>query len=629
MRLYSGPSTHFIRDSAHNQIAEKLKASFFQHFRYEPPKSEVNSWRNSLRATAQVLEEGGLKDHGILLEYQLPLTSKRLDCMVCGRDGAGRDGAVIVELKQWDKAEEAVGDKMVSTFVGGAEREVLHPSAQVGQYQMYLVDTHTAFHEGEDPVRLRACSYLHNYFPEEGDVLLDQRFEPLLASYPLFNGDDAGHLKDFLVENLGAGEGMQVLRRVEESDYRPSRKLMEHVARVIHEKSEYVLLDEQLVVYEKVLHCAREGFHDRKKHVLIIKGGPGTGKSVIAINLMADLLRREFNAHYATGSRAFTQTLRQKIGTRGLPQFKYFNSYADADPDVVDVLICDEAHRIRERSWSRFTPRAKRGDRPQVDELMDAGRVCVFLIDDKQIVRPNEVGSVELIREHAQAKGFRVSEYELEAQFRCAGSDAFVNWVNTTLGIARTANVIWEGDENFDFQIMGSPEALDARIRAKAAEGYTARLCAGFCWPWSDPQSDGTLVDDVGIGTFRRPWNAKPEARRLARGIPKAPLWASEPGGIDQVGCIYTAQGFEFDYAAVIWGPDLVYDFESQAWVGHPKRSHDRQVKRGKGAFTDLVKNTYRVLLSRGLKGCYVHFMDRDTENFVRSRAPGIRRQAG
>lgn len=628
MRLYSGPSTHFIRDSAHNQIAEKLKAAFFQHFRYQPPNSEVNSWRNSLRATAQVLEEGGLKDHGILLEYQLPLTSKRLDCMVCGRDGTGRDGAVIVELKQWDKAEEAIGDKMVTTFVGGAEREVLHPSAQVGQYQMYLEDTHTAFHEGDQPIRLKACSYLHNYFPEEGDILLDETFQPLLASYPLFSGDDAGRLKDFLVEQLEAGEGMEVLRRVEESEYRPSKKLMEHVAGVIRGRSEYVLLDEQLVVYEKVLHCAREGFHERKKHVLIVKGGPGTGKSVIAINLMADLLLKELNAHYATGSRAFTQTLRQKIGSRGVPQFKYFNSYSAAGADAVDVLICDEAHRIRERSWSRYTPRAKRVDRPQVDELMDAGRVCVFFIDDKQVVRPNEVGSVDLIREHARVRGCRVSEYELEAQFRCAGSDAFVNWIDSTLDIARTANVLWEGDEDFDFEIVGSPEALDAKIRAKAAEGYTARLCAGFCWRWSDPRSDGTLVADVEVGTFRRPWNAKPDARRLARGIPKAPLWASEPGGIDQIGCIYTAQGFEFDYAGVIWGPDLVYEPGGGAWVGHPEHSHDRPVKRAKGSFTDLVKNTYRVLLSRGLKGCYVHFIDRDTENFVRSRAPGINRQA-
>jgi DUF2075 family protein len=389
---------------------------------------------------------------------------------------------------------------------------------------------------------------------------------------------------------------------------------------VIKGKPEYVLLDEQLVVYEKVFHCARAGFHDRRTTALIVKGGPGTGKSVIAINLMADLLREGYNAHYATGSRAFTTTLRRVIGLRGEVQFKYFNSYGEADPNAIDVLICDESHRIRRSSSSRYTPKAKRTGEAQVDELLRAGKVCVFLIDDKQVVRPDEVGSVALIREHAERAGAEVVEYELEAQFRCAGSDAFVNWIGNTLGVARTANVIWEGDEGFEFGIAGSPGELDARIREKAAQGSTARMTAGFCWPWSKPKPDGTLVDDVVAGDYRRPWNARPEATRLARGIPKAPLWAYEPGGLDQIGCIYTAQGFEFDYVGVIWGRDLAYDLDAQTWVGRREHSCDNAVKRSKEHFVDLVKNTYRVLLSRGLKGCYVHFMDRDTERFVRSR---------
>lgn len=620
MRLYSGPSTHFIRDTTHNQIAEKLRAAFFDQYRFHPSQGEVNSWRNSLRAVAGVFEEANLKDHGVLLEYQLPLTSKRLDCMVTGRDDETRDNAVIIELKQWDRAQEAVGDKLVTTWVGGAEREVLHPSAQVGGYHDYLADTHTAFYEGDRPIQLSSCSYLHNYFPAHDDVLFAEPFAPLIARSPVFTADDAGSLKDFLVGHVGSGEGIEVLRRVEESRYRPSKKLMEHVAGVIEGRSEYVLLDEQLVVFEKVLHCATEGFHDRRRTVLIVRGGPGTGKSVIAINLMARLLRGGFNAHYATGSRAFTQTLRQVIGRRGSVQFKFFNSYQDADPNVVDVMICDEAHRIRARSANRFTPKAQRSGEPQIQEILRAAKVAVFLIDDKQVVRPDEVGSVEYIRQHATAAGCRVFDYQLEAQFRCAGSDAFVSWVNNTLNVERTAHVLWEGDEAFDFRIVDSPEEVDRLIRQRTNEGHSARMTAGYCWPWSAPRDDGTLVEDVVIGDYRRPWNARPEARRLARDIPPAPLWAHAPGGIDQVGCIYTAQGFEFDYAGVIWGPDLTYDFDRQEWVGHKQRSHDGPVKRAKESFTALIKNTYRVLLTRGLKGCYVHFMDRETERFVRSR---------
>jgi hypothetical protein len=381
-----------------------------------------------------------------------------------------------------------------------------------------------------------------------------------------------------------------------------------------------VLLDEQLVVFERVLATARRGFEDRKKAALIIQGGPGTGKSVIAINLLAKLSREGFNAHYATGSRAFTETLRRIIGTRGSEQFRYFNSYTGAGVNAIDVLVCDEAHRIREFSFNRYTPKAKRSDKPQIREILDAAKVSVFFIDDRQTVRPGEIGTVDYLRAEATAQGCEVREYKLEAQFRCAGSDGFVNWVSNTLGIERTANVLWNDDERFEFRIFGSPESLEIAIRRKVAQGISARMTAGYCWKWSKPRPDGTLVEDIVIGDYRRPWNAKPDAGKLARGIPKSNLWAYEPGGIEQVGCVYTAQGFEFDYVGVIFGTDLTYDPDTGDWVGHRERSNDVTVKRGKERFTEFVKNTYRVLLSRGLKGCYVHFMDKDTERFVRSR---------
>jgi uncharacterized protein len=620
MRLYSGTSGQFVEDTVLNQVAGKLRNAFFSHYRFNPSPAEINSWQNSLRAMALVLQHGDLMDHGVMLEYQLPMTSRRLDFMVTGKGQDSADNAVIVELKQWHGCEPADGENEVVTVIGGARREVLHPSAQVGRYRMYLSDTHTAFYEGDDPVSLAACAYLHNYPHDPEDALYEPKFESVLKSDPIFTMDDAPELMGYLQERLWAGRGLEVLKRVEESRYRPSRKLMDHVGQVINGDSRYVLLDEQVVAYDKVRALAKKGFHDRRKTAIIIKGGPGTGKSVIAIKLMADLLLSGYNAHYATGSKAFTETLRSIIGSRGSVQFKYFNSYATAQTNEIDVLIADESHRIRETSNSRFTPAANRSNLEQIEELLRAAKVCVFLIDDVQVVRPKEIGSVEYIRQHAEAMNCSIFEYELEAQFRCSGSDAFVNWIDNTLGIRRTANVLWEGNEAFDFRIFDSPQALEEVVRRKAAEDHTARMTAGFCWRWSNPRPDGTLVEDVVIGDYRRPWNARPEAARLARGIPKASLWAHHPGGIDQIGCIYTAQGFEFDYAGVIFGKDLVYRFDRREWVGDRQQSHDTVVRRSGERFVGLVKNTYRVLLSRGMKGCYVHFMDKETEQFFRSR---------
>lgn len=621
MRLYSGTSAQFIQDSTRNQIADKLKDAFFEYFRYNPSLNEVNSWRHSLLAVSSVFSEAKLLDHGVLLEYQLPLSSKRLDCMITGKDKTGSDNAVIIELKQWEICKDSDCENEVITWVGGAERELLHPSAQVGQYKMYLKDSHTAFYEGVPPVDLNACAYLHNYPKDEKDVIFFKKFETLLKENPLFTKDDVPALEEYLVAKLEKGQGLDVLDKVEKSKYRPSKKLMNHVSNVIKGNSEYVLLDEQLVVFDRVLTSAKQGLMDKRKSIVIIKGGPGTGKSVIAINLMAELLGKNFNTHYVTGSRAFTETLRKIIGTRGSTQFKYFNSYGKAERHEVDVLVCDEAHRIRLTSNSRFTKKANRSNLPQIEELLKAGKVCVFFLDDDQVVRPGEIGSSKYLKETALRLGCQIHEYELEAQFRCSGSDGFVNWINNTLGVKRTANVIWNsGKEEFDFKIFQGPEALEKAVREKVSEGFTGRVTAGFCWKWSQPNPDGTLPDDVIINEYKRPWDARPEARHLAPGIPKASLWAYDPNGIDQVGCVYTAQGFEFDYVGVIFGKDLIYNFDRQAWEGHKENNADSVVRRSRENFVDLVKNTYRVLLSRGLKGCYVYFMDKDTERFFKSR---------
>jgi len=621
MRLYSGTSKQFIQDSTRNQIADKLKNSFFEYFRYNPSPNEVNSWRHSLLAVSSVFSEAKLLDHGILLEYQLPLSSKRLDCMITGKDKNDLDNAVIIELKQWEKCKESDCENEVLTWVGGAERDALHPSAQVGQYKMYLRDSHTAFYEGNPQIELNACAYLHNYPRDEKDVIFFKKFAALLKENPLFTKDDVPTLEEFLVAKLEKGQGLDVLEKVEKSKYRPSKQLMNHVANVIKGKSEYVLLDEQLIVFDRVLTTAQQGFSAKTKSIVIIKGGPGTGKSVIAINLMADLLAKGYNTHYVTGSRAFTETLRKIIGTRGSTQFKYFNSYAKAERHEIDVLVCDEAHRIRETSNSRFTKKENRSNLPQLEELLKAGKTCVFFLDDDQVVRPGEIGSTKYLKETAFKLGCQIHEYELEAQFRCSGSDGFVNWINNTLGVKRTANVIWNSaKEEFDFKVFESPELLEKAIREKVGKGFTGRVTAGFCWPWSNPNPDGTLPYDVVIGDYKRPWDARPEAKHLAPGIPKAFHWAYDPNGINQVGCVYTAQGFEFDYVGVIFGKDLVYNFDKQAWEGHKENNADSVVKRSKDKFADLVANTYRVLLSRGLKGCYVYFMDKDTERFFKSR---------
>jgi len=621
MRLYSGTTATLIEDSAFNRIATKLRDAFFFEFRYPPSVGEVTSWTNSLRAVSQVFQVALLTDNGILLELQLPLTSKRLDCLVTGYDSGRVPNAVVIELKQWSGCEGASGKNEVSTFVGGNVRDVLHPAVQVGQYATYLSDCHTAF-QGENCLSAHACSYLHNYSKTQNDPLFAPQFTEQIARFPIFTADDVSAFATFLQERVHYSDSGTLTATVEQSKYRASKKLLDHVANLIKGKSEYVLLDEQLIVYDRVIEAAKEGGKGKKKTVIIVRGGPGTGKSVIAMNLLGDLSRMGLNAHYVTGSRAFTSTIREIVGTRGAAQVRYFNSYVTADVDAIDVMIADEAHRIRETSNDRFRP--TRSKQSQIQELLKASRTSVYFIDDNQIVRPGEIGSVEYIRTEAERLHCNIREFELEAQFRCAGSDGFINWINNTLGIQRTANIMWNRHDAYDFQMFSTPESLETAIKRKVEEKSTARITAGFCWPWSKPAPNGTLLHDVVIEGYSRPWNARSDAGRLAVGIPKENLWAYDVGGINQIGCVYTAQGFEFDYVGVIFGPDLVYVPELADWRGDRTKSFDTVVKRSGERFTQMVKNTYRVLLTRGMKGCYVYFMDKNTENFFRSRIESI-----
>jgi hypothetical protein len=357
-----------------NTIAETLRQAFFDHLGYNPSESEQRSWCNSLRALATAVQRGGFTDQGMFLEYLLPLSSRRLDAMITGLDHEGRPNAVIVELKQWSDCEPSDVEELLVVRYGGRPKEVLHPSAQARQYLQHLADGHTSFHDGA--IALASCAYLHDFLHDPDSELLHPRHAHLLDSYPLFPGDRIDDLVAFLDQRLGGGKGLDVLRDVREGTHRPHRKLLEHTAAMIQGEPVYTLLDEQLVVLKTILAKVAELADTDTKAAFVVHGGPGTGKSVLALHLLAELATAGYTVHHATGSSAFTQTVRKRVGSRASQLFKYFNSYLDVEENILDVLVCDEAHRIRRHSWNRFTKRnTSAPERLQINELLGAARV--------------------------------------------------------------------------------------------------------------------------------------------------------------------------------------------------------------------------------------------------------------
>ena len=351
------------------------------------------------------------------------------------------------------------------------------------------------------------------------------------------------------------------------------------------------------------------------------EGGARHRKSVIALNLMASLLRDQKNARYATGSKAFTETLKKVLGPRAAVQFDWTMSYAQAAPDSVDVVIVDEAHRIRLTSNARWVPKARQSGIPQVQEILRAARIAVFFVDDLQGVRPSDVGTSTYIRSNADSLGIPVREFQLDIQFRCKGSESFVQWIDSTLGLAPGPSVPYSAQPGFDFRIVDSPQQLESLIRSRAAEGSTSRVAAGFCWKWSRPRQDGTLVPDVELGEYRRPWNAGRTRGAWPWVSPRHPSGVPETGGIDQVGCVYTAQGFEFDYVGVLVGPDLQPSPDGRQLHGLASESYDPALpSKDSEMASNLIRRAYRVLLSRGIEGCYVYFADPATRQYFESR---------
>lgn len=612
MILYENTIERFQEDVMQNSIADRAAERYRTYYNRSPGSAEYRSWAHSLAILNNSFTYADLKDNHIIVEYELPYSSLRIDVLLFGKDESDQENVVMLELKQWsnDNVYDTDSEGNVLVDYGRFKKVQAHPSLQVQGYFFHLKDFIQIFSDKSAP-QLSASTYAHNYSKNGDPILLSNKFETITREFPIFAKEDSIELSRYLQKKLRGGGGQLLYDRFARSPIGPSKKLLDHTSEMINKQQIFNLVDDQIAAYNTIMHNAKQLAKTKKKSVVIVKGGPGTGKSVIALEVMGELMRQGRTVFHATGSSAFTNTLRKIVGTRAKTLFKFFNSFTIADPDSVDVLVCDEAHRIRENSTNRYTPKAQRTDIPQIDELLRVAKLSIFFIDEYQIVRPNEIGSVKLIKEAAVKAGVDVDdidEFELTTQFRCSGSDAYLQWIDDVLDI-RPSDIA-RFDPKMEFKFFDDPQKMMAQIRRRNEEkSNSARIAAGFCWPWSDPNPDGSLEKDVKIGNFAMPWEKKNEFWK----------WATDDSGMEQVGTVYTAQGFEFDYIGVIFGKDLVYRKDA-GWIAQPENSHDSAAKRGNDQFAQHLQHVYRVLLSRAHRGVYVYFMDKETEEYFKSK---------
>ncbi len=508
MRLYSGTSDQFIQDIRENRIADIMSNNFQLKFGRAPGYSEMNSWQNSLPRVRDLVELAGLLDNMVTLEYEVPYNQNRIDCLLFGKGADYSSNIVLIELKQWSsvKALEDEGN-FIETYTGGVDRVVAHPSQQVRGYHDYLKYFISEF-ENEPPLVLFSCSYCHNYKKEDKDGLFNPVYQKLIDEFPVFTKEDVLPLAHKIKDLLSVGKGFEIFNRFMQSPIRPSKKLLENVSKVIKNEVVFSLLNEQLEAKNLIWAKVRKADKTADKSVIIVHGGPGTGKSVIAINLLAEVALRGKKVFYGCKSTAFIAALKKLVGRDGALLFSNLYRFLPTriQENELDLLLVDEAHRIEKISNHRFTRTEDKTSVPQVDQLVRCAKTVVFFIDDKQNVRFQEIGSSELVRDAAKRNGCVLSEVTLNTQFRCMGSNDYLLWVESVFGYTNTKRIL-KNNEVFDFKICDSPkEIYDFILKKEKEKPNSARMVAGFCWPWSQKlDSNGELVNDVVIAILRCP----------------------------------------------------------------------------------------------------------------------------
>lgn len=621
MIVYEATKQVFVEDVVQDKIEENIDRKFYEKMGYHTSESERKAWNNSMQYMMKVLINNNIPENvGIAIEFKIPNTSKRIDFMISGKDEKLKNTAIIVELKQWTEVDIVSGkDGIVATYTGHALREVAHPSYQAWSYATTIEDYNEAVQDRQ--IDLHPCAYLHNYLTVTPPTLLSDGYKEYLEKAPAFVKGDVEKLREFINKYIKYGDDKETLYMIEKGKIRPSKSLQDALSSMLQGNKEFIMIDDQKLVYETALEMARKSYRDGNKRVLIVKGGPGTGKSVLAINLLVRLTNENMVCSYVTKNAAPRNVYATKLSgdfkkTRINNLFKGSGLFVESAENEFDVLIVDEAHRLNAKSGMY----QNHGEN-QIKEIIKASKFSIFFIDESQRVTLKDIGSVEEIQKYIGQANAESEVMELESQFRCNGSDGYIAWLDDVLDIRKTANN--EGfDLDYEIKICDTPNEVRDIIFEKNKINNKARLLAGYCWNWIKDGKNRSDVFDITIPeyNFAMSWN-----------LGNSQTWAIDSDSVNEIGCIHTCQGLEFDYVGVIIGKDLRYengkiitDVTERAKTDQSIRGiykmAQKDFEKAMKVADEIIKNTYRTLMTRGQKGCYIYCEDKLLAEYLKIR---------
>lgn len=609
MIVYNANKQTFVQDVRSGVIATKILNLIREKGLNAGQDREFASWHNSMKFMRDIVDDSEIDDEvQIAIEYNIPQTSKRVDFIIIGADEKNRENIVIVELKQWSKAEVADDDMhfSVRTYVANDKRIVCHPSYQAYSYSRFLNNYSQAIHDGN--IHLIPCAYLHNYLPAYKSALSAEIYKEWYTTAPFFIMDEVQQfnefVKEFVTKKSAHGD---LLYQIENGRIRPTKSLQDALATMVRGTPVFDLLDEQAVCYDMCIRTMLQCLKDHKKRTILVQGGPGTGKSVLAVNLLMHFITSTCNAAYVTKNsaprQAFLSILSQNKAENIAEISQLFRSpfgLSQVPANSYDCLIVDEAHRLVKKMYGDW-----HGEN-QVKECINASLLTVFMLDEDQAVTTKDIGSVQEICRWCDELGSTIimrEETKLTSQFRCNGSDAYIQFIDNLLQRKEESIAVPLSELNYDFRLFDDASQMREALREKNAINNKARMVAGYCYDWNVKNRRGE-VDIELPGGFQAKWN-----------LANDKIWAINPRSFEEVGCIHTAQGLEFDYVGVLIGKDLTYDKPSGRILTNKSAiSKDDNSSGIRGASEEdarrLILNTYKTLLTRGQKGCYVYCED-------------------
>jgi len=623
MIIYESTKNEFINSVADGSITHKIYDIFRERIG-RTRENEISSWTDSMKEMSKVINTPLIPDDAsIAVEFNIPMTSNRIDFLITGFNEKDQGKIIIIELKRWQKAEKVNKDGIVKTALGHGLHETTHPSYQVWSYYHLLNDYNESIRD--ENISILPCAFLHNMEKEDSKDLLDSHYKKYLDEAPIYLKNDYDLLRKFIEATIKKGDKKVILFKLDDGRIRPSKSLQDVLSKMLKNSQEFTLIDSQKLVYEQALDLAKKSKEDGKKRVLIVEGGPGTGKTVIAINLLVNLNQIKGSAVYVSKNAAPRNVYSKKLKGEYKQDYisKLFQgsgSFNKCSKDIFDSIIVDEAHRLNEKSGMY-----KNLGENQIKEIINSGKFTIFFVDENQQIDILDIGSKEEIKKWAESSNAEIYYSVLESQFRCNGSDGYLAWLDQLLEIRETAN--FDGfNLNYDFKVFDNPNELFQEIHKKNLETNKARVVAGYCWNWITAGKNDSNTYDINLEEygFHKSWN-----------LNNSQTWAIDPSSIDEIGCIHTSQGLEFEYVGVIFGLDMRFE-NGKVITDYKKRARTDNSLRGIKKIASInpekaqqiadriIRNTYRTLMTRGQKGCYIFCEDKPLAKYIKDKLKNL-----